>query len=435
MLPAVGENVKNSDRPISSGITCARMWRPMKIVFLAPFGIRPKGTLKARMLPLAAELQSLGHEVVIVAPPYTNREDSGREETVNGVRLRNIAVGPDTRAVDAPVIGLRMYLAMRQEHPDIVHLFKPKGYGGLTAMLLHFLGRLGIDTPPFFVDTDDLEGRGGMNDVRGYNRAERLVFGFQERWLPVRAAGVTVASRALEKFIHGMGVSPAKVLYLPNGSSSLPGGEGLPVRRRFGMTPDTPVVLLYTRFFEFSQARLHALFAEIHVRIPEVRFLIVGQGRNQEEGSLLEAARQGGFADSLAMAGWVDPLELPAYMAAADVAVYPFDDTLLNRAKCPAKLVELMSAGIAVVADRVGQVSEYIQSGNSGILTDPHDHQSMAHQVVSLLLDAPGRTALGDGARRRIRECFSWQGLARSLDTFYSSHQGFRAVKEENPHD
>jgi len=47
----------------------------MKIVFLAPFGIRPKGTVIARMVPLAAGLCALGHEVVIVAPPYTNTED------------------------------------------------------------------------------------------------------------------------------------------------------------------------------------------------------------------------------------------------------------------------------------------------------------------------------------------------------------------------
>ena len=30
----------------------------MKIVFLAPFGVRPKGTLQARMLPLAQALQA-----------------------------------------------------------------------------------------------------------------------------------------------------------------------------------------------------------------------------------------------------------------------------------------------------------------------------------------------------------------------------------------
>ncbi len=46
----------------------------MKIVFLAPFGIRPKGTVIARMLPLAVELQKIGHSVTIIAPPIPTRK-------------------------------------------------------------------------------------------------------------------------------------------------------------------------------------------------------------------------------------------------------------------------------------------------------------------------------------------------------------------------
>ena len=49
----------------------------MKIVFIAPFGIRPKGTVIARMIPLAAGLQGLGHRVTIVAPPTPTRRTRG----------------------------------------------------------------------------------------------------------------------------------------------------------------------------------------------------------------------------------------------------------------------------------------------------------------------------------------------------------------------
>ena len=43
-----------------------------RITMLAPFGIRPKGTLSARMLPLAQALPRRGHRVSIVAPPVQN---------------------------------------------------------------------------------------------------------------------------------------------------------------------------------------------------------------------------------------------------------------------------------------------------------------------------------------------------------------------------
>ena len=50
----------------------------------------------------------------------------------------------------------------------------------------------------------------------------------------------------------------------------------------------------------------------------------------------------------MAFAGWVSSQDLPGYFAAADVAIYPLDDTLLNRAKCPVKLTDLLLAGLGI---------------------------------------------------------------------------------------
>ena len=111
----------------------------MKIVFLAPFGIRPKGTLIARMLPLAVAMQGLGHQVTIVAPPYTNPEDAGRTETVQGVKLLNVKLGPGSKTLSTFPVAWRMLRAALAEKPDAIHLFKPKGYGGIAAMLFYVL--------------------------------------------------------------------------------------------------------------------------------------------------------------------------------------------------------------------------------------------------------------------------------------------------------
>jgi glycosyltransferase involved in cell wall biosynthesis len=403
----------------------------MKIVFLAPFGIRPKGTLIARMIPLAAELQNLGHTVTIIAPPYTNPEDSGKTEVVRGVTVKNISLGPVTGAAAAPFLAHRMFWLARAERPDLVHLFKPKGYGGLAAMVHLVLCRLGVELTPLFVDTDDWEGKGGMNDLHPYSRAERLVFGIQEVWLPPQAAGVTVASRTLQTKVWGMGIPPERVLYLPNCVEDVPPGDGGRVRRKLGIPVDAPVLLLYTRFFEFSQEKLHFLFAEIHRRSLAVRFLVVGQGRRGEEELLLAAGRERGFADALVMGGWLDPTEIADYLAAADVAIYPFSDTLINRSKCPAKLTEILRAGIPVVADSVGQLAEYIKPGVSGILCDPDNWQEMADRVVDLLVDPARRKQLGAAGREYMLTRFSWRNFAAQLDAFYGTCHGM--TRKDNP--
>ncbi|HJV64638.1 MAG TPA: glycosyltransferase family 4 protein [Geomonas sp.] len=392
----------------------------MKIVFLAPFGIRPKGTVLARMIPLAVELQALGHEVVIVAPPYTNPEDSGKTEIVRGVRLRNVTLGPRHKALAVAPLAWRMFRAALAEKPDLVHLFKPKGYGGVAAMLQIALQRSGVRLPPLFVDTDDWEGKGGMNELHSYGGAEKRFYEFQEKWLLNRAVGVSVASRALQELAAASGVSPGRLIYLPNGAVESAPGEGACVRERHGLG-EAPVVLLYTRFFEFSQEKLHYLFSEIFRKVPCVRFLVVGKGRGDEERRLVAAAREDGFQDALVMAGWVEPPSIPDYLAAADVAIYPFTDTLVNRTKCPAKLTEILLAKRAVVADRVGQLAEYIDDGRSGILCDPDDWQQMAQRTIELLGAPEKRRQLGAAGRRFLLERFNWQEAARRLAQFYAT--------------
>lgn len=390
----------------------------MKIIFLAPFGIRPKGTVIARMLPLAFELQKKGHEVVIVAPPYTNPEDSGKVEIVRGIRIVNVRLPTGGKVRSAFPLAWRMFRRTMAEKPDLVHLFKPKGYGGLAAMLLLFLRKIGFRTPSLFVDSDDWEGKGGMNDMLSYSPAEKHLFAFQEQWLSRHAAGMTVASRELERLTLELGVPPEQILYLPNGVEETTPGNGAEVRRKLGIMPDTPVLLLYTRFFEFSQERLYRLFTGVIKRVPGVRFLVVGKGRNGEEELLTSAARENGFEDALILAGWVEPHEIPNYLAAADVAIYPMDNTLVNRAKCPAKLTEIILAGILVIADGIGQAPEYLH--DRGELCNPYDESGMVDKVSAALKDRGKAVLAGQQGRRYIVEHFAWKNLAAGLELFYS---------------
>lgn len=392
----------------------------MKIVFIAPFGIRPKGTLIARMLPIAVEMQSRGHNVVIVAPPYTNPEDSGKVEAVRGVKLINISLSHSNKMLATPILSWRLFRAALKEKPDLIHLFKPKGYGGMAAILHIFLQCIGRRLPLLFVDTDDWEGHGGMSNILPYTSLERIIFQFQEDWIPQHAKGITVASRTLQTKIWGMGMPQERVLYIPNCADETPLGNGSRVREKLGIPPDALVVLLYTRFFEFSQEKLYFLFDNIYRKAPGVRFLIVGKGRNNEEERLEKAGKERGFGPALVMAGWIEIEELPDYLASGDVAIYPFADTLINRAKCPAKLTDLLRGELAVVADNVGQIAEYIKPEESGILCDPDNWYEMVVRTVELLQNREERRRLGKAGRLTLLERFSWKILAERLENFYN---------------
>jgi glycosyltransferase involved in cell wall biosynthesis len=106
-------------------------------------------------------------------------------------------------------------------------------------------------------------------------------------------------------------------------------------------------------------------------------------------------------------------------LGAADVALFPYNDTLVNRCKCSAKLIELLAAGVPVVADDVGQNREYIVHGETGVLVPCGEVQAMAGALTALLGDAAGRQRLGGAAARRMASVFAWPTLAeRALQAY-----------------
>jgi len=396
----------------------------LRITMLAPFGIRPKGTLSARMLPLAQALSRRGHCVSIIAPPVQNPQDAGRRDVYDGVSVTHtwLPTLPGPAGVVQQVQSLlRAALA---ERPDVLHLFKPKGYSGLAALLLRVIR----PTLPLVVDTDDWEGWGGWNDLLPYPRPAKTLFAWQERDLPRRAAAVTVASRTLQAQVWGFGVPPERVFYIPNGVGGLGIGDWrLGALHSQPPIPNTqyPTMLLYTRFWEFDLRDLVAALVPIVAGCPSARLLVVGRGERGEEGELLRLAERAGVADAIDYRGWAEPAQIPGLLAEADLALVPMDDTLINRARSLAKLLELMVAGLPIVAGRVGQVAEYIEDGHSGLLVAPSDPAALARATLALLADPALRKRLSQGARARVAQHYTWDKLALAAESAYQLARRF----------
>lgn len=388
-----------------------------RVVFIGPFGLRAKGTMSRRALPMARALAARRQRVDIILPPWDCPEDSGREWDEEGVGVRNIALPPRFPLLFHLLITWRLVRRALALKPDVVHCFKPKAYAGLSAVAIWFLQGLGLTKARLVVDSDDWEGWGGWNEIGDYTWAQKRFFAWQEKWGLTHCDAVTVASRALQTLAWSLGVAPKRVFYVPNGANRQSLISNLQSPTSNLQPPLT--VLLYTRFFEFQAERVIEVFERVAAEVPEVKFLIVGQGFSGEEEKLLHLASRQGLTDRIVYAGWVESTELPRYLAAADVAIYPLDDNLLNRARCSAKLVDLMAAGLAIVAEDVGQSSEYIEHGRSGLLVKAGDTEAFARCVVKLLGDESLREALGNEARRRLREEFAWQRLVERVESAY----------------
>ena len=384
----------------------------MRVAMIGPFGLTPKATMRFRALPLARALAARGHAVLIVMPPWHTPQEAPRRWVDSGVTIEYVSLGPRVPLLAHFIIAARLVKRTLSWRPDVVHCFKPKAYAGLAAWMIWHLRRLGFYRGRLVIDEDDWEGPGGWNDLEPYPWWLRRAFAWQERRGLRHNDGVTVASRALQSLVWGLGVSPGLVHYLPNGAQNRSQGDGASVRGRHGLDR-LPVVLLYTRFFEYDVARVIAVFRQVLDAVPEARLLVVGEGLfPQDDARFDRLVAEAELGEKVLRAGWLPQEHLCDYFAAADVAIYPFDDTLVNRTKCAVKLVDLLAAGVAVVADAVGQNAEYIVHNETGLLVPSGDVEAMATAVVRLLANAELRRSLGAGAAQRIAERFNWGVLA-----------------------
>lgn len=384
----------------------------MRVAMVGPFGFHPNKTMRSRALQLAKPLVRRGHTVKLFMPPWQTPEEAGRQWKEEGVEVCYTTLNGGTVG-----ITLRLIRETLSWQPDVVHAFKPKAYSGLVAWWIWSFRRNSVR---LVIDSDDWEGSGGWNDIAPYTTLQKRFFAWQERWGLRHNHALTVASRTLQSLAWANGVPAGNVVYLPNG----PGIEGkinLVDRKRseLGLSR-RPVLLIYSRLFEFETERMVAILSQVRAALPGLAVLLVGMGLYEEDATAFqEQLAEAGLQDVVVDVGWLEEAELPQVLSAADVAVYLMEDTLLNRTKCPVKLADMLFLGLPVVAEDVGQVREYVIHQQTGMLRAPGDIGAIAADLVDLLKDEKKRRRLGQGAREHIESNFTWDRLADVVEEVY----------------
>jgi glycosyltransferase involved in cell wall biosynthesis len=152
--------------------------------------------------------------------------------------------------------------------------------------------------------------------------------------------------------------------------------------------------------------------------VPDARLLLVGRDYKDEEGRSYLARYKDlvpeALRERIAFTGAVEHDALPRFLARARVAVYPSHmeaQGIVN--------LEAMAMGKAVVSSATGPGPELIEDGVSGLLCNPHDPQSIANRIVTLMRDAELRQRLGEEARRRVLAQFSEKVLIERNEAFH----------------
>jgi glycosyltransferase involved in cell wall biosynthesis len=83
--------------------------------------------------------------------------------------------------------------------------------------------------------------------------------------------------------------------------------------------------------------------------------------------------------------------------------------------------MEAMSSSCACVASDVGGNRYLIENGVSGLLFPAGDREALRSHLRRLVQDGPKRKAMGDAARARIDDAFSWVRVGKQYQELFRS--------------
>ena len=157
-------------------------------------------------------------------------------------------------------------------------------------------------------------------------------------------------------------------------------------------------------------ATLLAGFSRLHGQDDSYHLMLVGQYPDE----LPDQIAALGLTGAVTLTGPVDHHEMPAHLAAMDVAVSPYAP-MESFYFSPLKLYEYLACGVPTVAAEIGQIADLIQPGVNGMLYPPGDAAALAAVIAQLRADDEwAKTVAWQGAVR-VLENHTWRGNAQTV--------------------
>jgi len=317
------------------------------------------------------------------------QQEVKNREIINGVIVHRVEKLSDIRGAVRRIC--------KQYKINIIHAH----YGGLSlalASLLAFTGK------PLIYE---------VHAVSNANILKRLL-AYPVYWFSNKVIVLSFGAKEIITEIYK--ISPRKTVIIPNGVNhdeffSSKDGEK-------SSNSSQPLTIGYIgTFYPWEGVTvLVKAFSRI-IRRCDAKLLLVGEGPTFVEVKRL--VNELNLESKVSFTGMVAPSEVPNYLSAMDIFVIPRFRTIETETATPLKLLEAMAAGKAIVATDVKGVTEVIRDREDGILVPPADEMQLAKAILVLLEHESMRRKLGEQARVKVKEQFSWNASCTKLDAVY----------------
>lgn len=391
----------------------------MKVLVLSwEFPPRIVGGIARHVSDLYPKLVERGHTIHLVTVEFG---EAPHYEVVEGIHIHRVAV-PDT---DDFMQWIRRMNAQMQQFGR--KLFHEEGAFDLIHAHDWLVGEAAIALKHAFktplIATIHATEHGRYN---GLHTPLQHQIHAQECHLSYEAWRIIVCTYYMREEIHRVLQVPAdKIDVIYNGLrlekwQHPPRFDQMVFRRQFAA--DHEKIIFYVGRMVYEKGipiLLRALPKVNQVLQGQVKCVLIGSGNLT---ALKQEAWDLGIWDKCYFTGFMSDADLTKFRKVADCAVFP---SLYE----PFGIVALESfaAEVPVVVSDTGGLPEVVQHGRTGIVTWPHNPDSLAWGILEVLQNPDFAAQLVDNAHNDLRTRFCWNLLAGQTEEVYA-----RVIRERS---
>lgn len=228
-------------------------------------------------------------------------------------------------------------------------------------------------------------------------------------------------SNYTEAILQKNGIRPSNLLVVPGGvdlSKFNPNIDYGEIIKKYGLV-NKRIVLTVARLDEHKGHDLVIKsLPEVLREIPDLVYLIVGDG--PEKKRLKELVMALGLKDKVVFTGSVPHEKTPKFYALCDLFIMPSREIKLGRQWFEGFGIAYLEASACskpVIGGASGGIRDAVVADQTGVLVDPNGTQGISRALQLLLKDKKYAVMLGEKGRARVESNFSWQIIARRIDT------------------
>lgn len=355
------------------------------------------GGTETQVLTLCEQL--LNHHSVMIACTTARRAEFVQQARSAGISVHAL---PGTERDMATYLRRTLVLTrlLRRADVDVIHIHTT-GYGGLSALIAAWLA--GIRA---VVVTHH-----GWFATPSGTLARRLSL-----WLERRTAKQVIALYKLQaQELTAAGIPPERITVVPVGVALR---RVDPAHERSADDAPNEIPFRVCIVARIASGKGHAellqAIRQLAPRYPQLRLRVVGDGplRSSVEHQINEL----GLGDVVELMGWIPNDQISAILRSSHAIVLP---SYMPGEALPVALIEGMALGLPAIGTRWKGIADIIVDGETGLLVEPRDIESLARAIEQLARDPLRASEMGQKGQERARRVFAAEVIAKTHLSLY----------------